>query len=232
MPANSISLENSFIPEEPRDAHGEAFFAQVTGMMDGQAKDPAVVEAALSGWEGLIEKIAADLYRVSSMLLGEGEEAVRLIEQVVTDLDVSVCSDPLDARHSSRLALAAEAIAILRKHDPQSLAAPSGEESGPVSCIEDDDLSAAGVTPVELEQMIAGPESHRLRDWLEGLSVALRVVFVLRAVAGLSSPEVAGLLAEFGGPAAQNWTPDAVRSSFRQALCSLASQLIHATATR
>jgi hypothetical protein len=88
------------------------------------------------------------------------------------------------------------------------------------------------VTPDELEQMIAGPESRRLRDWLEGLSVQLRTIFVLRAVAGLSSPEVAGLLAEHGGPSAQEWTPDAVRGSFRQALCSLASQLIHTAATR
>jgi len=219
MPSNSISLESSFVSNEPLDS-------------DGEAKDPAVVETALSDWDGPIEKIAADLYRISSMLLGEGEEAVRLIERVVTELDVSVCSDPLEARHSSRVAIAAEAIAILRELDSQSLAAPSGEESGPVSCIEDDHLSAAGVTPAELEQMIAGPDHHRLRDWLEGLSVSLRAVFVLRAVAGLSSPEVAGLLAEFGGSAAQDWNPDAVRSTFRQALCSLASQLIHATATR
>jgi len=232
MPSNSISLESSFVPNEPLNLYSEAFFGQVAGTLDSEPKDPAATEASLADWDGLIEKIAADLYRISSMLLGEGEEAVRLIEQVVADLDVSVCSDPLAARHSSRMALAANAVAILRDHDPQSLAAPSGEESASVSCIEDDDLSAAGVTPVELEQMITGPERHRLRDWLEGLSVTLRVVFVLRAIGGLSSPEVAGLLAEFGGPAAQDWTPDAVRSTFRQALCSLASQLIHATATR
>jgi len=76
--------------------------------------------------------------------------------------------------------------------------------------------------------MISGPEAHRLRNWLEGLSVSLRVIFVLRAVAGLSSQEIAGLLAEHGGEAAKGWTPDAVRAAFRQAICSLASQLIHA----
>jgi hypothetical protein len=60
----------------------------------------------------------------------------------------------------------------------------------------------------------------------------LRVTFVLRAIAGLGSAEVAGLLADFGGPAAENWTPASVRTIFRQALCSLAAQLLHATAER
>jgi hypothetical protein len=201
-------------------------------MLDGQPHDPATVEATLSDWDGLLEKVAGELYRISSMLLGEGEESIRLIEQVVATVDLPACHDQAQARHNSRLALAAQAIALLAGRDASALAAPTGEDSGPVSCIEDDDLSAAGVTPDELEQMITGPERHRLRDWLEGLSVSLRAVFVLRAVAGLSSAEVAGLLAEHGGPNAQDWTPDEVRSSFRQALCSLASQLIHATATR
>jgi hypothetical protein len=50
-------------------------------------------------------------------------------------------------------------------------------------------------------------------------------------VAGLSAAETAGLLAEHGGPQAANWTPDAVRELFRQGLCSLASQVLHASHT-
>ena len=232
MLSDPISLDRSFVPEEPLDPRRAVFFEQVSGRLDGNPPDSAAVEATLSDWDGLLEEIAAGLYRVSSMLLGEGEESIRLIEQVVATVDLPACHDPAEARHSSRLAVAGEAIALLAERDPAALAAPSDEEPGPVSCIEDDDLSAAGVTPAELEQMISGPDGHHLRDWLEGLSISLRVVFVLRAVAGLSSPEVAGLLAEYGGPGASEWTPSAVRSSFRQALCSLASQLIHATATR
>lgn len=232
MPSNPISLDSAFLPEEPIHPQGEAFFKQVTEMLDGQPKDLAQVEAALSGWDGLLEKIAAELYRIGSMLLGEGEDAIRLIEDVVADIDLPTCCDHADARHKGRLLMAAKAISILRQRDAaahrSTLAAPA-EESGPASCIEDDDLSAAGVTPDELEQMITGPEHHRLRDWLEGLSAPLRVIFVLRAVAGLSSVEVAGLLGE-NADQAPAWTPEAVRSSFRQALCSLASQLIHASA--
>jgi len=231
MSSDSISLSGSFVPQEPHDPEGAAFFERVTGMLDGQPKDPASVAAALTGWGGVLERIAAETYRVASMLLGEGEEAIGLIERVVAELDLQACNSPAEARHKSRLMMAADAIAVLAQRDGASLAAPAGE-SGPSSCIEDDDLEAAGVTPDELEQMISGPEAYRLRHWLEGLSVSLRVIFVLRAVAGLSSPEIAGLLAEHGGAAAENWTPDAVRGSFRQALCSLASQLIHATATK
>jgi len=38
------------------------------------------------------------------------------------------------------------------------------------------------------------------------------------------------MLAEHGGKGAEGWNADAVREFFRQGLCSLASQLIHATA--
>jgi hypothetical protein len=232
MPSNPISLDRSFVPEEPLHPQGAAFFEQVSGMLDGQPHDPAAVKAALSDWDGLLEKIAGELYRISSMLIGEGEESIRLIEQVVATVDLPACHDQTEARHNSRLALAAQAIAKLAGRDASALAAPEEGDSGPASCIEDDDLDAAGVSRAELEQMMNGPDSHRLRDWLEGLSSQLRVVFVLRAITGLTSTEIAGLLAEHGGSDAQNWTPDAVRSTFRQALCSLASQLIHATSVK
>lgn len=228
MSPDPRSLEGKFLPEQPLHPEGAAFFSQISEMLDGQPKDPAAVEDALSGWDGVLEKIAGDLYQIGSMLLGEGEETIQLIEHVVANVDIPACSDHLDARHKSRLALGEKAIRILASRAPQSLAAPEAD-SGPVSCIEDDDLSAAGVTHAELERMLNGPENQHLRNWLESLPVSQRAIFVLRAIGGLSSIEVAVLLAEHGGPAAQDWTPDAVRSSFRLALCSLASQLIHST---
>jgi hypothetical protein len=60
----------------------------------------------------------------------------------------------------------------------------------------------------------------------------LRSVFVLRAVAGFSIADTAAMLVAHGGPKAAAWTPSAVSEVFRQGLCSLASQLIHLTATR
>jgi len=67
-----------------------------------------------------------------------------------------------------------------------------------------------------------------VRNWLASLPTAARTIFVLRAVAGFTAAETAGLLAAHGGPQATGWTADAVREFFRQGLCSLASQLIQA----
>ena len=83
----------------------------------------------------------------------------------------------------------------------------------------------------ELEQMMAGPDRDRVRNWLESLPTAMRAIFVLRAVAGFTAQETAGLLEAHGGPLASEWCPETVRELFRQGLCSLASQLIHAGVT-
>jgi hypothetical protein len=80
--------------------------------------------------------------------------------------------------------------------------------------------------------MSSGPDRERVRNWLAGLPTALRTIFVLRAVAGLSAAETAAMLEKHGGPKAAGWNAEAVRSVFREGLCSLASQLLHATAAR
>jgi uncharacterized membrane protein len=93
-------------------------------------------------------------------------------------------------------------------------------------------MTSAGISNEEFENMIGGPDRERVRKWLESLPAVVRNIFVLRAVAGFTAVETAELLETHGGPAAAGWTPDAVREVFRQGLCSLASQLIHATAER
>jgi DNA-directed RNA polymerase specialized sigma24 family protein len=180
------------------------------------------------GSNALLEEMAGELYRVAAMLLGEGEAAIELVEQTLVTADIS-SHDPAIARKNGYLTLAGAAIDRIHSDDAQALTAPQGDFA-PAGCIGDDDLDAAPVTPAELDRMLNGSDQEHLRGWLEGLSTPLRVIFVLHAPAGLSVPEVAGLLAENGGDAAQDWTPDAVRAIFRQALCSLASQLLHEAA--
>jgi len=51
----------------------------------------------------------------------------------------------------------------------------------------------------ELENMIAGPEHDRVREWLESMPAKMRAVFVLRAVAGFTAAETATLLQKHGG---------------------------------
>jgi hypothetical protein len=221
-----ISTPNeSLIPPVPITAEAHAFSDRIHGLLDGQPKDEATVEKALEGLDSMFEMIAAGLYNLASMLVGEGEESIRLVETAVTNTEISACHDAAESRLSSRRALADAALAILEQRDPGSLAAPEGLEPAG-GCIEDDDLDAAGVSGAELEQMMSGPDRDRVRKWLESLPTATRTIFVLRAVAGLSAAETAGLLAAHGGEAAAGWTADAVRGVFRQGLCSLASQLI------
>jgi hypothetical protein len=170
---------------------------------------------------------------MASMLVGEGEESVRLVETAIANADVAACTDATAARKSSRRALCAAALELLARRDARSLEAPKGLEHV-ATCIEDDDLDSvgnvAGVSRQELEQMMAGPDRGRVRTWLSSLPTSIRTIFVLRAVAGFNAADTAGLLAAHGGPAAAGWTPEAVRELFRQGLCSLASQMIQATA--
>jgi len=180
---------------------------------------------AFEGMEEVFEQIAAGLYSLASMLVGEGEQSIQLVEAAIAAAQVSPCTNPQEARQSSRRALGAAALELLAQRNPDSLAAPEGLAPASV-CIEEDDLAAAGISSEELQGMIAGPERDRVREWLESLPAWMRTVFVLRAVAGFNAAETAELLKAHGGRQAAAWTPEGAREVFRQGLCSLASQLL------
>lgn len=220
---------SSLVPQQPVPECADEFVERVHGLLDGQPKDEVTVARALEGMDDMFDMIAAGLYSLASMLVGEGEDSIGLVETAVATAEVSSGSSAEEARRSSRLALATAAIELLAQRDPDSLAAPEELEHA-VTCIEDDDLDAAAEARESMERMIAGPDRDRVRTWLESLPTALRTIYVLRAVAGFSAAETAALLSTHGGPRAAAWTPEAVRELFRQGLCSLASQLIHATA--
>jgi len=202
---------------------------------DLKPASPSIGASTGSGATGelaeIVELIAAGLYSLASMLVGEGADSERLVEMAIADAEISVCQNPQEAVESSRRALSAAALDLIGGRDPGSLAAPEG--LAPAStCIEDDDLAAAGISNEELERMIAGPERDRVRTWLASLPTAMRTVFILRAVAGFNAAETAGMLKAHGGPQSAAWTQQAVGEVFRQGLCSLASQLIQASGTR
>jgi DNA-directed RNA polymerase specialized sigma24 family protein len=231
MPQNPSQPIVSLIPPQPIPDGAQDFSERMHGLLDGHPTDKATVDKALEGMDEMFDLIAAGLYSLASMLAGEGEDSIRLVETAVATAEVSACHDPEQARKSSRRTMANLALALLEQRSPGCLAAPEG--FGPTgSCIEDDDLAASGVSSEELEKMIAGPDRDRVRNWLASLPTALRAVFVLRAVAGFTTADTAAALSAHGGPKAAAWTPSAVSEVFRQGLCSLASQLIHAAATR
>ena len=231
MPGDSRPRFDSLIPQQPLPAGADAFARQVHSLLDGRPKDEATVSGALAGMDDMLDRIAAGLYSLASMLVGEGDESARLVEITIATAEISSSSDPREGRRNSRRALAAAALEILTRRNPAGLAAPEELEPAP-TCIEDEDLDAAAEYGEELQRMIAGPDRGRVRDWLESLPTGLRTIFVLRAVAGFTPAEIAALLIAHGGPRAAGWTPNSVREFFRQGLCSLASQLLHATAVR
>jgi hypothetical protein len=226
-----MDAKNSLIPQHPIPAGAEEFSKKVSSLLDGQPKDEATVNKALEGVDAMLDAIAAGLYNMASMLVGEGEDSIGLVETAVTRTDISSRGEAAEARHSSRKALCTAAIELIAERKPGSLAAPAGLEHVS-TCIGDDDLDSAGISREELEHMLAGPNRESVKKWIESLATETRVIFILRAVAGLSADETAALLAGHGGPGAEGWNADAVREIFRQGLCSLASQLIHATTAR
>lgn len=231
MSQEPVSVSESLIPPQSMPCAAPAFTNQLLGLLDGQPKDEATVNNAFAGMDEIFDMIAAGLYSLASMLVGEGEESVQLVETAIATADISSSSDAEQARKSSRMALSRAALELLNRRDPGSLAAP--KDLAPTSsCIQDEDLDAGGISAEELAKLMAGPQRDSVRQWLAGLPVEFRVIFALRAVAGFASPEVASLLAANGGPHASGWTPAEVREVFRQALCSLASQVIHATTAR
>jgi hypothetical protein len=220
-------FKDGLIPKEPVPDGAEEFSKKVQGLLDGQPKDEATVAKTLQGMDAMLDIIAAGLYSMASMLVGEGEDSILLVETAVAGAEISKCADAAEARKNSRRALCTAAIELIAERKPGSLAAPEWLQHVS-TCIEDDDLESAGISRAELESMLAGPGRENVKNWIEGLATEMRVIFVLRAVAGFNADETATMLAAHGGEGADKWSADAVREIFRQGLCSLASQLIHA----
>ena len=227
MPDETQNPNARLDPSRPMPPEAQEFARKLNKMLDGKEKDETMVTKQFEGLEGMFDVIAAGLYSLASMLVGEGEDSITLVETAIANAEVSACTEPEDARKASRRALVAAALELIARRDAEALAAPEGVEHAD-TCIEDDDLDAAGVSREELEGMMAGPDRDRMRTWLESLPAAMRTIFVLRAVAGYSTAETALALSTHGGSGAKGWTGEPIRELFRQGLCSLASQMIKA----
>jgi hypothetical protein len=177
------------------------------------------------------DRILAGLYNMAAMLVGDGEDGAMLVETAVASSDVQSCQDEARIQYNSGRALCRAAIALIAERDPASLAAPV-DVKPLTTCIHRDELEAAGITRAELESIITGPDRERVRKWLESLSIPVRTIFVLHAVAGYTAAESAFALSTYGGPQAAGWNPNAVGELFRLGLCSLASQLLHSSTSR
>lgn len=177
--------------------------------------------------EFVIQDTAARLFQTAALLVGNEAEAVSLVEETLSGVEVDPCADGASAQVLVQDKLVQEAIRRLGQREPGSFALPVGSSAAGSSCIEDDDISAAGISAEQLEYLLEGEGRGQLRSWLERLPAAQRVVFVERAVLRQDNAATAGTLQASGGEGTSNWTPGQVSDVFRQALCSLATSLVH-----
>lgn len=174
----------------------------------------------------MVHDAAVELYQLAALMLGDESQAVELVEATVAQTTIDPCAEAEASVNAARLNLVETAVARLSQADPKAFDAPplSAETGG--SCIEGDDLSSAGISASQLAGMVSGPGRRTLRDWLNKLPVAQRAIFVERAILGWDNAAAAASLSK---AAARNWQPRQVSELFRQALCSLATSLVHAT---
>ena len=135
----------------------EEFSKKMQGLPDGRHKDEATVSEGSGGMDDVLDMIAAGLYSMASMLVGEGEDSIGLVETAVARTEIPACGDARPgADEQPESACARRLIELIAERNPGSLAAPEGLEHAS-TCIEDDDLESAGISLAELESMLAGP---------------------------------------------------------------------------
>ncbi len=188
-----------------------------------------MVEGPCSGQssEALLkaEHAAVEMYRFAALMLGNEDDALRLVENTVASVEIDPCADPRAAKGLVRERVLEGALAIMHRQDPASFAdLPAPTTSG---CIEDD--GAAPLSGEQLSELMTGAGRGPLREWLNRLTKAQRAVFLQRAVLGNTNADTAKAINRIARPSV--WTAEAVSSLFRQALCSLASALVHSVPT-
>jgi hypothetical protein len=169
-----------------------------------------------------------ELFQTAALLLGSQEEAIATVEQAVAKGEIDPCAEPGRAHLESRELLLRLAVQRAVALDPASFRQEG--LPGPDVCFETEDLESTGVTAEQLSELMAVPGRTRLREWLEHLRPAARVVFVLRAMMGKDNAAVVEQLQRANANGGSVWTTEQVGRVFRGALCSLASSLVHAPA--
>jgi DNA-directed RNA polymerase specialized sigma24 family protein len=174
---------------------------------------------------------AVELYQLAALMLGDESRALDLVESTVAQVEVDPCAEEEAAVDQARHHLIEAAVARMKQDDPQGFRSPAASGSANPTCIDDDDLAAAGISPEQMASLIGGAGRDQLRVWLDKLPSAQRAIFVQRAVLGWGNGETAASLAH-GAGARPAWSAEQVGEIFRQALCSLANSLVHAEAQR
>src|SRR5580700_4619313 len=105
MPEQAPTPLPTLLPCQPIPAGAQAFASRMHDLLDGQPKDDATVNRAFEGMDEMFEVIAVRLYSLASMLVGEGEQSVQLVEAAVADAEISPSGSVEESRRNSRVAL-------------------------------------------------------------------------------------------------------------------------------
>lgn len=171
------------------------------------------------------DRAALELFQIAALVLGDEDQAVSAVEAGLRESEIDPCDDPEGSRRIVRERVMAEAIRLASAGKEALFAAPEGS-SEVSSCLEEDELSAVGISPSQLNDLVQGTGKERMREWLEQLPPVSRIIFVLRAVSGFSGEQAAAFLRSNAGPSAAGWGVESVSTVFRQTLCSLTSLLV------
>ncbi|HUY80265.1 MAG TPA: hypothetical protein VMU92_00880 [Acidobacteriaceae bacterium] len=176
-----------------------------------------------------VHEAAGELYQIAALMMGDESQAVELVETAVAETRIDPCAEANASVEAARQVLVESAVSRLSKADPKAFDIPLHMENASGNCIDGDDLASTGISASQLARIVNGPERGRLRDWLNKLPVAQRTIFVERAILGWDNAAAA---ASLNKAAAHDWQPRQVSELFRQALCSLATSLVHAAAAQ
>lgn len=179
------------------------------------------------GDASLVQGAAAELFQLASLLMSDQGEAISLVEETLATVEIDPCLDPPTARKLTQQQVLALGLARLRELDPGSFAGVPG--TGAAVCVEDEPLSAAGISHAQLSEWLASEGRQDMRAWLAALPGAQRAIFVQRAVLGQGNAAVAEAL-DASSSGAAPWSSLAVGEMYRLALCSLANSLAHSPA--
>ncbi|HEV2273614.1 MAG TPA: hypothetical protein VGR96_05580 [Acidobacteriaceae bacterium] len=172
---------------------------------------------------------AVELFQLAALMLGNEEAAVSVVEETLAGVQADPCADAEAVQDEARPRLLNAAVRSLVQMHPGAFVVPAPSDSA-ATCLDSDDLSAAGMSGEQLDAVIRGPGRAQLRRWLEQLQPVQRAIFVLRAVAGQDGERTAESLRRSGGEGALGWQAEQVSAVYRQALCSLASSLVSSNA--
>src|SRR6202050_4596052 len=113
----------------------------------------------------MAEDTAVQLFQIAALMLGDEQEAVSLVEETVAKVEADPCTEATVAYAEARSLLVHTAMQRMAGLYPEAFPVPAAEPADAASCIETDDLGAAGLTGEPFGALFfgAGPAGTRGR---------------------------------------------------------------------